>query len=318
MTVVLPRDLGALSSDDTDRVKRPWLVPAIVLVVSGSVLAAVPAGAADTPVPDSPVKVTNDIVYRGVGREKIALDAYVPTATTTKRPVIVLVHGGAWRGGDKSNFVGDGMKLAALGYVAFSVNYRLTPQYPYPAAVNDVEAAVRWVRAAAQVKRYAIDPTRVGAIGSSAGGHLVGMLATLGHGSLAKRARINAAVSWSGPMDFRLWPLAALSATSLGTDVLSFLDCPPGVTNCPNVVAASPISHIDKTDAPMLLANSENELVGLNHATTMDAALQAAGVTEQLVVFPGGRHAQEFADDIWPQTIAFLEQYVGKPPAVQS
>ena len=83
----------------------------------------------------------------------------MPTATTTKRPVIMLVHGGAWRGGDKSNFVGDGMKLAALGYVAFSVNYRLTPQYPYPAAVDDVEAAVRWVRAAAQVKRYAIDPS---------------------------------------------------------------------------------------------------------------------------------------------------------------
>ena len=49
----------------------------------------------------------------------------------------------------------------------------------------------------------------------------------------------------------------------------------------------------------------------------MDAALQAAGVTEQLVVFAGGRHAQEFADDIWPQTITFLEQYVGKPPAAQ-
>ena len=143
--------------------KRPWLVPAIVLIVSGSVLAAVPAGAADSPVPDSPVpdspvKVTNDIVYRSVGRAKITLDAYVPTVKTTKRPVIMLVHGGAWRGGDKSNFVGDGMKLATLGYVAFSVNYRLTPQYPYPAAVDDVEAAVRWVRAAAQVKRYTIDP----------------------------------------------------------------------------------------------------------------------------------------------------------------
>ena len=59
------------------------------------------------------MKVTNDIVYRDAGREKITLDAYVPTATTTKRPVIMLVHGGAWRGGDKSNFVGDGMKLAA-------------------------------------------------------------------------------------------------------------------------------------------------------------------------------------------------------------
>jgi acetyl esterase/lipase len=119
-------------------------------------------------------------------------------------------------------------------------------------------------------------------------------------------------------MVFRLWPLPALSATPLGVDVLSFLDCPPGATSCPNVVPASPVSHIDKSDAPMLLANSEHELVGLNHATTMDAALRAAGVTEQLVVFPGDRHAQGFADDIWPQTIAFLEQHVGKPPAAAS
>ena len=68
----------------------------------------------------------------------------------------------------------------------------------------------------------------------------------------------------------------------------------------------------------MLLANSDDELVGLNHATTMDAALKAAGVTDQLVVFPGDRHAQGFADDIWPQTVAFLEKYVGTPPAAKS
>jgi len=64
----------------------------------------------------------------------------------------------------------------------------------------------------------------------------------------------------------------------------------------------------------MLLATSDHELVGLDHATTMDAALKAAGVVEQLVVYPGDRHAQGFAEDIWPQTVAFLEQYVGKPP----
>ena len=79
-----------------------------------------------------------------------------------------------------------------------------------------------------------------------------------------------------------------------------------------------PSRYVDKTDAPMLLANSDDELVGFDHATTMDAALKAAGVAEQLVVFPGDRHAQDFADDIWPQTVAFLEQYVGKPPAVKN
>jgi acetyl esterase/lipase len=230
----------------------------------------------------------------------------------------MLVHGGAWTAGDKSNFTSDGMKLAALGYVAFSVNYRLAPAHPYPAAVDDVQAAVRWVRARAQVKTYAIDPKRIGAIGSSAGGHLVGMLATLGSGPLTKGARIKAAVSWSGPMDFSLWPLPLLSLSPIGVEILGFLNCPTGEATCANVTEASPINHIDKTDAPMLLANSEHELVRLAHATNMDAALKAAGVAEELVVFPGNRHAQAFGDDIWPQTVAFLARYVGTAPAAKN
>ncbi len=289
-------------------------------LLAGLCLAA-PVGAAEATDPPreatavAPVAVTRDIVYRTVDAEPLVLDAYVPTAKTAKRPAILLVHGGAWRAGDKSNFTGDGMKLAELGYVAFSVNYRLAPAHPYPAAVDDVEAAVRWVRAPAQVKTYRLDPKRVGAIGASAGGHLVGMLATLGSGSLTRGARVKAAVSWSGPMNFSVWPLDALADAPVGIAVLQFLDCTPGATVCPNVTAASPISHIDSSDAPMLIANSEQELVALGQATSMDAALKAAGVADQLVVFPGNRHAQAYGDDVWGRTVAFLEKYVGRPPA---
>jgi acetyl esterase len=311
-------------SGDTEAVKRSFLVSAAVLGLLASLLVVAPAGAVDSTDPPpasttvSSVSVSRDIVYTTVDGEQIKLDAYVPTAKTTKRPAILLVHGGAWAGGDKLDFTDDGMKLATLGYVAFSVNYRLAPAHPYPAAVDDVETAVRWVRAPAQVKTYAIDPKRIGAVGASAGGQLVGMLATLGSGSLTKGARIKAAVSWSGPMDFSLWPLALLANVPIGVEVLQFLNCAPGQATCANVTAASPIDHIDKTDAPMLLANSDHELVGLNHATSMDAALKAAGVAEQLVVFPGNRHAQAYGTDIWPQTVAFLEQYVGKPPAAKN
>jgi acetyl esterase len=290
------------------------------LSLCACLLLAAPAGAVDATdppgatTPASPVAVTRDVVYATVGGESLLLDAYVPSVKTTKRPAILLVHGGAWRAGDKSNLTIDAMRLAELGYVAFSVNYRLAPMHPYPAAVDDVETAVRWVRAPAQVKTYGLDPKRIGAIGSSAGGHLVGMLATLGSGPLTKAARIKAAVSWSGPMNFALWPLAALADFPTGNAVLQFLDCTPGATSCANVVPASPISHIDKTDAPMLIANSDHELVSLSQATSMDAALKAAGVVDQLVVFPGNRHAQAYDDDVWAQTVTFLEQYVGKPP----
>src|SRR5262245_1296369 len=286
------------------------------LCVLGSLLLVAPAGA--LPSPDTGVTVTRDVVYRTIDGEMLTLDAYVPTAKTTRRPAILLVHGGSWREGDKSDFTADAMKLAQLGYVAFSINYRFAPAHPYPAAVDDVTAAVGWVRAAAQVKQYKLDPKRVGAIGASAGGQLVGLLATLGQGSLTKGARIKAAVSWSGPMDFNLWPVAVLAANPYAAAVLEFLDCRPDQPSCANATAASPISHVDSTDAPMLLANSEQELVGLDHATSMDAALRRAGVPERLVVFPGNRHAQGYEADIFSPTVSFLERHVGRPPIAKA
>jgi acetyl esterase len=293
--------------------RRAVAAVALLSTIVATLVAAVPTSVGAQTASDIGVTVRQNVVYRTVDGESLLLDAYVPETRTGRRPVALLVHGGSWRAGDKSNLVAEGGKLARLGYVAFSVNYRLAPAHPYPAAVDDVTAAVRWVRAAKQVKTYRLDPKRIGAIGASAGGHLVGLLATLGEGSLTTGARIKAAVSWSGPMDFNLWPLAAFAIFGgIATAVTDFLACTPD-GKCPNATPASPISHVDSTDAPMLLANSDHELVGLDHATTMDAKLKAAGVPEQLVVFPGDRHAQGFADDIWPQTVAFLERYVGKP-----
>ena len=88
------------------------------------------------------------------------------------------------------------------------------------------------------------------------------MLATLGSGSLTKGARIRAAVSWSGPMDFRLWPLALLAPFRRSASVVSFLDCAPEEHDVrERRQAASPVTYVDKTDAPDALANSDQELV---------------------------------------------------------
>jgi acetyl esterase/lipase len=306
--------LGCGNSDDMSSERPAGVV--VVLCLFASLLFVGPAGA--LPSPDAGVTVARDVVYRTIDGEQLRLDAYVPTVKTRKRPAILLVHGGSWREGDKSNFTKEGVKLAQLGYVAFSINYRLAPAHPFPAAVDDVQAAVGWVRGPAQVKTYKLDPKRVGALGASAGGQLVGMLATLGQGSLTSGSRIKAAVSWSGPMDFNLWSVATLAANPYAVAVLEFLDCTPDQPSCANAIAASPISHVDRTDAPMLLANSEQEFVGLDHATRMDAALQDAGVPDQLVVFQGNRHAQGYDDDIFAQTVAFLQRYVGKPPIAKA
>jgi acetyl esterase len=187
------------------------------------------------------------------------------------------------------------------------VNYRLAPAHPYPAAVDDVEAAVEWVRKHA--KEYGVDAKRIGALGGSAGGHLVGVLATDGKGSLKTGHRVAAVVSWSGPMDFV--SLAPAAATSAGRSFSTFLGCLPDA--CPDTyAAASPVTHVDKTDSPMLIVNSTMELVPQSQADAMKAALDKAGVANQAIILPGSAHSRAYSNKVWDQTVTFLENYLKK------
>jgi len=263
---------------------------------------AAPAGAAQ-----GGVTVKPDVTYRTVDGEQLGLDVYQPAKKGKNRPAVVVVHGGGWTQGDKALFAQQSNQLAERGFVAFSINYRLAPAHPYPAAVDDVEAAVAWVRKHA--KEYGIDPTRIGALGGSAGGHLVGMLGTEGEGSLKAGHRVAAVVSWSGPMDFV--SLAPAAATNAGRSISTFLVCVPDA--CPETyAAASPITHVDKTDAPMLIVNSTMELVPQSQADAMKAALDNAGVANQAIILPGARHSRAYSNDVWAQTVTFLENYLKK------
>ena len=285
-----------MRSVDARPMTRRWLIGAAAVAAALLVTAvpALPAGAADS------VKVTRDVTYRTVEGEKIGLDVYRPIKKGKDRPAVVIIHGGGWRGGDKQALAQQGNQLAERGFVAFSVDYRLAPAHPYPAAVDDVNAAVEWARKHA--KEYGVDPKRIGALGSSAGAHLTGMLATLGEGALDRGHRITAGVSWSGPMD--LTPIGAGA-------VAGFLGCSPDA--CPDKYKdASPITHVDKTDAPMLIVNSANELVPESQADTMKAALDAAGVANEEIILPGTAHARAYANRVWDQTVAFLENYLKK------
>ncbi len=250
------------------------------------------------------VDVRRDIQYGVANGKPLLLDAYVPP-TGERRPAVVMLHGGGWRVGDKASWAPEAARLAERGWVAFSVNYRLDEPSPFPAEIEDVQAAVRWVRANAG--EYGIDPARIAALGESAGGHLTAMLAALGTGPLDSDARILVGAAWSPPTDF---PALARSRGDAWANVL--FGC--SVDTCADkLVEASPVSHVDRTDAPLYLIHSTEELVPLSQSETLAERLRAAGVHHRLDVLPGRRHALDFRDDAWAPTLAFLEQHLTVP-----
>lgn len=256
------------------------------------------------------VRVERDVQYGSAGGQRLLLDAYLPAARDGRpQPAVVFIHGGGWRAGDKSDFARAAVRVAQLGWAAFSINYRLEPPAAFPASIEDTLAAVRWVRARAA--RFGVDPTRLAAFGSSAGGNLAALVAVRGRGPLTSGTRVRAAVSWSGPLD--LGALAAAPSFVAGI-VTGYLGCRPAACRR-RYAEASPVSQVDGSDAPVFLANSEREFIPLAQAKEMASKLAAARVPYELDVIPGDRHAGAYFDDAWPASLRFLERYLGPLPA---
>ncbi len=246
-----------------------------------------------------PLDVERDVVYRSVNGRDLGIDVYRP-ADDTVYPAVLQIHGGGWIWGSKEDDETLARGLAARGFVVFVVEYRLATTDPYPAAVEDVQAAVEWARAHAG--EYGADPNAVGAIGGSAGGHLAALLATL------DGPQVDAAVSIAGPMDL------ADPTVSLATVFFfaSFLGCLDGVCDLAGAVEASPINHVSADDAPLFLANSEDDqLVPVTHARRMAAALEAAGVDTELVTPPTGGHESGPGPAAYDAGVEFLRRHLG-------
>lgn len=123
------------------------------------------------------VAVQEEVVYRNLGERQLHMDIFYPERSRgEKYPAVLLIHGGGWRTGDKSLMVPLAQQLAKKGFVTAAVEYRLSLEAPYPAALHDLKAAVRWLRANAG--DYSIDTSRIAAFGTSAGGQLAALLGT--------------------------------------------------------------------------------------------------------------------------------------------
>jgi len=121
------------------------------------------------PTPDN-VLQTLDVVFKEIDGIKLGLDVYQPSKDDTPNPLILITHGGAWEAGDKALYRSYGIDFAALGYTVAAVNYRLSGQAPFPAAIEDIRDSIVYLRKNAT--KFNIDPKRLVIFGSSAGGHL--------------------------------------------------------------------------------------------------------------------------------------------------
>jgi acetyl esterase len=288
--------------------------------------------------PDIPV--VEDIAYGGTPEQPLLLDACLPkredgapvqnaadadedeagTAAGPElqdpeepaRAAIVVVHGGSWTRGDKADIAWRAVCqwLASAGYVAFSVNYRLAPANLFPAAIEDVQTAVGWLRAEEQITRFHIDPDRIGAFGGSAGGNLVALLGTRGSGDLATGSRVAAVAELSGPTE-----LTGLATTDDFVPVqLAYLGCATEA-DCPVATAASPLYAIDATDPPFFVGHSTVEKIPLRQAELFVAGLRAAGVTTEFVTVEGTLHSIAMLDaDLKSRIIDFFDETIGTPP----
>ncbi len=257
------------------------------------------------------VRVVSDINYATHGGIPLLLDAYLPPGQGPF-PAVVVIPGGRWVYIDKTKHSDVPTYLAEHGIAAFSITYRSALEFPYPAAIQDVASAVRWVRSHAA--DYQVDPTDIGAVGDSAGGHLAALVATMGSGPLDTGARVDVVASFSGLFD--LPPLAHSSVDDLRTPVRQFLGC-SATESCTDVARrASPITYVDPSDPPMILVNGTADLIPADQPESMSEALDAAGIDNQ-VFFPQGGHGAGYGggNKVLDQVIPYLQAWIAGRPA---
>jgi acetyl esterase/lipase len=260
--------------------------------------------------PPDTIARERDVVYGVAEGQELLLDVARPPARDASRPAVVLVHGGAWEmGTDRTSMLEPALALAEDGYVTFNIDYRLTGdpagEHPWPAQLDDVQRAVRWVRANAG--RYGVDPDRIGAYGHSAGGHLAAMLGVRDTRDNSDpemadySSRVQAVVALAGQMDLNI-PYADDFARRA---VVTLLGGTPD--EVPEAYRdASPITWVDAESAPFLIIHGgADPMISVEHARRMTDALHVAEVEVVSIEIPTGSHfsvAWWFAAGPWTRT----------------
>jgi acetyl esterase/lipase len=272
---------------------------------------ALPAAALELPVAPAPrevtpkpdVKVERDILYATIDGEKLYLDIAMP-GQPGQYPCVVMFHGGAWVTGSRKDLSVGGRDrsgrtapsimemVAARGYVAVSVGYRLAPKHKFPAQMQDARAAVRFLREHA--KQYQIDKDKFAAGGFSAGGHIALLLGLADKaegwdagGDTSESAKVQCVIDFFGPTDLTLYTSTAVIEDGYLVPVFG-----KDAKTDPKVYKkASPINYVTKDVPPILMIHGTFDLiVPVIHSENMLKKLKDAGATAELITVRGEGH----------------------------
>lgn len=279
------------------------------------------------------VRAVTDVTYVRRGAHDLQLDLYLPAArAAAPLPAIVFVHGGGWRTGVRANFAPMALRLAERGYAAATIRYRLSGEAPYPAAVHDVKAAVRWMRAHAAT--YGIDPDRIAVAGGSAGGQIAALAgSTNGEarfdpdgGPDAVPSSVQAIVNIDGLSDFtseearRYEDDPAKQPSAAGAWFGGRYAARPDVWR-----DASPLFHVGPGTPPTLFVGSAQRRFSLGRED-MVARLGALGIPARVVLIPDTPHSFWLFDPWLAPTVDATDDFLravmpprmdrpGSPPA---
>jgi len=250
------------------------------------------------------------VEYGRAGEKPLLLDLYRPAAPHEPTPGLVFIHGGGWKKGNRSDYKYYAVRFADRGYVVATVSYRLSGEATFPAAVEDVKCAIRWMRAHAE--ELGVDPDRIAAIGGSAGGHLAmmaGYTANVpdlegngGHGGVS--SAVQAIVNLYGPCDLTV---------SDGRDepvVTAFL----GTTYAESprdFERASPLFHLDRSDPPTLIIHGTvDQLVPVEQSDALAERLGGLGIPYWYDRLDGWPHTLDAAEATNARTFLLISKFL--------
>ena len=305
-----------------------YIALALLIIVSASGCSAIQSVISGGSAAFASVDPTHtDLAYATIS-ETQKLDLYIPASGAGPFPVVVMIHGGGFMFGTKSDGMGlTGVdQLLAAGYAVASINYRLSGEAIYPAQIYDAKASIRFLRANAE--KYKLDAEHIGAWGASAGGNLVALLGTtcgeaelegdLGNNN--QSSCVQAVVDWFGPIDFlkmqeQFEGTSCSSTTNDANSPESTLMGAPIQTIPDQVAKTNPMNYIDANDAPFFIENGTADcnippVQNKNLTDALSAAIGADKVTYVSLEGAGHGGSQFETEENIQLVIAFLDKYL--------